>query len=1348
MALESSDNIAQSRISRRVDLAMGETPTEDQGQGFGDLVSASMRRENLGASFLNRFQPGDYEPVEGFEVPDSSLAGWEPWADKLMESRSPQELAARKASIEGELRDQDTISKAGFLGIATSFGAGFSSPENLLPMGFASNAVRSGLKGARLSRIADNAKNLPFYKLKEEAAEIGVSVRGKRGRFLSREAIQSGVQKELKERSNEVLLSPLASGVATVASGVPAAALGEGLFQSTQDTRSTQESVIAVTATGIFSLVAGGLGQAFKNRAMIGAMGDELANGKLLDQLSAMPDEVTPTLDEFVNMTPEKRVSTFQDLLEQQGDGGAELIKPGGPLAKAMDWMLFTSPAGRTSNSGFDSVKKLAWKVLPTPFVRKGTQAGESVGPSLEMTIRGWQVLGTASTHEMNTIRKAANLKGVPSETFREAVATAMRNGDKLPDGSRFDFGPGGAEAVAAAAAAGRKFLDTLSAEAQKVGLLSKLDLKGTAESYFPRLIDRKQILNTSRANEMRKRIEQYYAEQGDEASVAANKATADVAGLIARADSANSYVDQFSLGPDSIGPSGRIKDRTMLLPDSVLEPILVNDTEFVMSHYARSLAGQIEYAKLSPTYKTVASDMVDEVALGTRGAKTPAEVQALGEQIDDLHAAMEFKNLGGPRGDFVFNRIVDTSDARMTARVKQIDSDGLVVSKKAELEEAKAELASVEGPRLKKADSVRSKLNDAKKSMKQEIRVIRAKGKPVFSQDTEVVRDTVGGARLPIKPGKPMDLDKATPSDFVSVKMQKRAQRIEELEEELLQIEGPQARVDELKGSLIPSLESELAQAETAAEVAKKSFESIDLELTSLRAQLKGFTQKRGSYESLDDVQSRAAAVRRQQALEAANLGDWEKGTGFLGAFKRESEAAIKAAPTQKEADKIRALRDRDLSDVRYMRDYHLGRLSQGGDPTNNLNLLGKTVRTMTYMARLGMQTISSIPDLGAMVFVNGWKPTGRVLWNVLKEPRLLIKQMDNEELGRMVGLFEYARHAESRHKGWVDLFDPNESRASTFENTLDKAADLFTTATGVRNWNGFWKRMSAYASQDRIVRTALKMNEGKAISRFEKEAFALAGLNADDAAKIAEEFSNGGGFVDGKLHLLTTSKWRDTEAADRIRAAVMQDVRRTIITPSGTEVPKITAENAIAKAALQFKTFSLASNQNYTVSALGRRDAQVFGGMSTMVGLGMMSTFLHDMISDREEKSFEELLLSGVERSGVLALFSDANFELEAMTAGRAGLRPALGLQSPGEYFSKDGVADRNVASLGYLSDSWEVMGGLFKNWSDGTKISDSQLKAASRLAPFSTLPYTKGIVSRGNKYLVDQLGLPTTN
>ncbi|MEO2177204.1 MAG: hypothetical protein ABGY96_24325 [bacterium] len=202
-----------------------------------------------------------------------------------------------------------------------------------------------------------------------------------------------------------------------------------------------------------------------------------------------------------------------------------------------------------------------------------------------------------------------------------------------------------------------------------------------------------------------------------------------------------------------------------------------------------------------------------------------------------------------------------------------------------------------------------------------------------------------------------------------------------------------------------------------------------------------------------------------------------------------------------------------------------------------------------------------------------------------------------------------------------------------------------------------------------------------------------------------------------EGAVFLPNTDEWADIQAIGRFRAALAQDVDRTIVTPGAADRP-LFMSTELGSVIFQFKGFGVSSAQRVLVSALQEKQAYNMHGLIMMVGMGMMVNQLKRDISgyDFAEDNLAQAVLGGIDRSGLLGYFSDLDSIISAASNNTAGLHASL---DPNKQVNTRGI----VSALGGPSaskvlDMWrfvtDVMGGQYDR---GTA------EATKRLIPLQT-------------------------
>lgn len=108
----------------------------DFGTTAAGVAGPAFRRQNsLGSLHTRLSDPLWYEPVPGYRVTDRDIRGYEQFSGRLSASRSPAETADIKKRIDAELDDQRLLDEAGWVGDIMEGLVAVADPINFVPIG-------------------------------------------------------------------------------------------------------------------------------------------------------------------------------------------------------------------------------------------------------------------------------------------------------------------------------------------------------------------------------------------------------------------------------------------------------------------------------------------------------------------------------------------------------------------------------------------------------------------------------------------------------------------------------------------------------------------------------------------------------------------------------------------------------------------------------------------------------------------------------------------------------------------------------------------------------------------------------------------------------------------------------------------------------------------------------------------------------------------------------------------------------------------------------------------------------------------------------------------------------------
>jgi hypothetical protein len=362
-----------------------------------------------------------------------------------------------------------------------------------------------------------------------------------------------------------------AGRLAVVAAGTTAAQ--EGVALGTSETHTPEEALTNVASSAILGGILGAVIRPHVPQAEF-------------DQLTAQMDaRANANVNPGGPSTVGAAAAAATPSLEQNTIAGAGDLLARSPLGLGAPGLrLLTSPSSE--------VRQLVQELAETPEMLVKNQAGVATPTAIESILRGyqgdWYEAWKARADAFRDYREriageatdaTSDAQPLSRSDFNQEVAYALRRGDQsaIP------------EAAQAAQDTRRIVFDPLKERAQALGLLPEdLQVEG-ADSYLMRQYDTRAI----RANlgTWIDTLTEGFKEQGldtAEARDVAYKATRNITG------SERGTMD-FHVMDDIVPQSGRLKERTLTLPDHLLEPWLNNDVDHLTHSYLRSLAPEVE---------------------------------------------------------------------------------------------------------------------------------------------------------------------------------------------------------------------------------------------------------------------------------------------------------------------------------------------------------------------------------------------------------------------------------------------------------------------------------------------------------------------------------------------------------------------------------------------------------------------------------------------------------------------------------------------------------------------------------------------------------------------------------
>ena len=401
--------------------------------------------------------------------------------------------------------------------------------------------------------------------------------------------------------------------------------------------------------------------------------------------------------------------------------------------------------------------------------------------------------------------------------------------------------------------------------------------------------------------------------------------------------------------------------------------------------------------------------------------------------------------------------------------------------------------------------------------------------------------------------------------------------------------------------------------------------------------------------------------------------------------------------------------------------------------DPTGLNKQSAGFIKNWTSLAVMGKVVATALADTGRVVMVHGM---ARILPHIqmkFTNPQAYIKMM--EEFKNLFPYTELTGNMGAMERMFGAGFGVNPYTNTTFgkylANPAQKVQGAWYWMNGLTPWTMFMKRWTGMISQSRFIEDSIKWDKGL-LDPAGQARMKSYGINKEVAKTIArmpyEQWE--GKFIPNSHMWVNQKGGRD--ALRIYRNAIKGDVERIVVTPSpndkinmmygSVEIDSQTAveffdnpvgryfgftktdmggkfQNAFMSIPLQFYSWMIAANRRLLMSGVAGRDFYLLSGAAAMVSFAIMG----DMLKNPEwwyRKSLEEKILTGVEKSGVLAIFSDIPNILETISGNEYGVRPMLGMPDPYGFRDQDHEQFRPV-----LGAAGSNIADIYHAFSDGT-------------------------------------------
>ena len=380
--------------------------------------------------------------------------------------------------------------------------------------------------------------------------------------------------------------------------------------------------------------------------------------------------------------------------------------------------------------------------------------------------------------------------------------------------------------------------------------------------------------------------------------------------------------------------------------------------------------------------------------------------------------------------------------------------------------------------------------------------------------------------------------------------------------------------------------------------------------------------------------------------------------------------------------------------------------------NPDSILRSAGRMAKMLSYVTMMQGVTLSSIPDTSRAVFKEGFNSLFKNglggMFTLRKQLNKNLLKVHKEDLMSASIAMEHINAA--RAANTFDIGD-RMSGISVLERTLEQASILTSKLTLMNFWNNMWDDLSGTMFTSQIGRVI----EGGG-NASDKAAIKFLGLDTKALKKIQAQWEQHATKLEGGVRVANLDSWTDLEAKRMYKLAMKKSGELIAIRKDIGDTPLFMYQGAF-DVITQFKGFMFATMNKTFLAGLQIADRKVAVSLITMVGLGALTYILRNAAYGKDiDWSPENLLIEGIDRSGVLHLFMEASNIGDKIFG--VGLRSSMGLGYSSKYTDRS-----QLGSL--LGPSY----GLAESYVKAMKSGDR--KDLEKIAPFWRLFYVQALM-----------------
>jgi hypothetical protein len=458
----------------------------------------------------------------------------------------------------------------------------------------------------------------------------------------------------------------------------------------------------------------------------------------------------------------------------------------------------------------------------------------------------------------------------------------------------------------------------------------------------------------------------------------------------------------------------------------------------------------------------------------------------------------------------------------------------------------------------------------------------------------------------------------------------------------------------------------------------------------------------------------------------------------------KINEEFSAKAAGLRDEKQSIALEKERQgvIRDVAAMRDRFRNVYAWNADSmAQNAARFAGAARNYNVVTDLGTAALNSMPDLAGSVFRYGFQNVFRDAWTPWlaslagnQDAKAFTGRARQQSKDMVIAIETVTNLRSHQMADMLESYRPG----TPWERGLQWMADKSQLVNGQAWWTDINKTMVSTMAHAEILRASRRAADNKASAK-DIAFLAQNGIDQRLAARIDEQFRNGGGESFNGTPLANTADWSDRAAARALENAIARESDIAVVTPGQERA--LWMSRPVAGLLGQFKGFVAATHERTLIAQLQQRDARTLQGLVFSVALGMLSYKLYTLVtgqatSDRPQDWIKE----GLSRSPVLGWLGEANSMTAKLTRGQVDAYRLIGADKPlTRYASRSVLSAMLGPTAGKIEGIAQVGGALAT-----MDASAGDISAGRRLIPFQNLFYLRNILNEAEAGVVNAFGI----